>query len=95
VREAAGVKRVRVFVSGQVQGVFYRATCRDLARGRGLGGYVRNLPDGRVEAAFEGPEDQVDAMVAWCREGTDYAHVDDVDVTGEEPRGDREFRVAR
>ena len=88
------MKRVRVVASGRVQGVFYRATCASLARQRGLAGFVRNLPDGRVEAAFEGSDDDVDAMVAWCRVGTDYSRVDGVDVTPEEPRGDQGFRVS-
>ncbi len=86
-------KRVRVRVSGRVQGVFFRATCAVRARERGLGGYVCNLPDGRVEAAFEGPEGDVDRMVAWCRAGPDLARVDEVEVVAEEPRGDIGFRV--
>ena len=83
----------RCRVSGRVQGVFYRATCADRARELGLGGFVRNLRDGRVEAAFEGPEADVEAMVAWCRRGTDWSRVDAVEVLREEPTGDREFRV--
>jgi acylphosphatase len=74
------VKRVRVRVSGRVQGVFYRATCADGARRLGLGGWVRNLPDGRVEGVFEGPDELV-------------AHVDVVEVTPEPVAGEREFRV--
>lgn len=88
------MKRVHVLVSGRVQGVFYRATCAKLARQRGLGGFVRNLPDGRVEGAFEGPPTDVDAMVAWCRDGTDWAQVDAVETRDETPQGEREFRVA-
>lgn len=87
------VKRVRVVVSGRVQGVFYRATCETRARALGLGGFVRNLPDGRVEAAFEGPDADVDAMVAWCRHGPDFARVDAVEVIDEPPVGDVGFRV--
>jgi acylphosphatase len=87
------VKRVHVFVSGRVQGVFFRADCARHARSLGLAGFVRNIPDGRVEAVFEGPPDDVDKMVAWCHEGTDFARVDHVEVTAEEPRGDAEFRV--
>jgi acylphosphatase len=88
------VKRVRVLVSGRVQGVFYRATCARLARDAGVGGFVRNLPDGRVEAAFEGPGEVVDRLVEWCRAGPDLARVDDVDVVAEDPVGDASFRVA-
>jgi acylphosphatase len=87
------VKRVRVLVSGRVQGVFYRATCAREARAAGLGGFVRNTPDGRVEAAFEGPDGAVDRLVAWCARGPQHAHVDDVETIHEEPVGDVEFRV--
>jgi acylphosphatase len=88
-------KRVHVFVSGEVQGVFFRGECASRARERGLGGFVRNLPDGRVEAAFEGDPAAVDAMVAWCHTGSRWAQVENVEVTDEEPAGEREFRVTR
>jgi len=87
------VKRVRLVVVGRVQGVFFRSTCATLARRRGLAGFVRNLPDGRVEAAFEGIDDDVDALAAWCGVGPDYARVDRVEVFPEEVRGDSDFRV--
>ena len=87
------MKRVHVFVSGQVQGVFFRAHSAREARRRGVGGFVRNLPDGRVEAAFEGDDAEVDAMVAWCREGTRNAEVEAVEASDEPTRGEREFRV--
>jgi acylphosphatase len=87
------VKRVRVLVGGRVQGVFFRATCARLAREAGLGGYVRNLDDGRVQAAFEGPDARVDDLVAWCRHGPDLARVDEVDVAREAPVGDVAFRI--
>ena len=80
-------------VVGRVQGVFFRSTCATLARHRGLAGFVRNLPDGSVEAAFEGVDDDVDALVAWCGVGPDHARVDRVEVLAEEVRGDRDFRV--
>jgi acylphosphatase len=88
-----GVKRVRVVVSGRVQGVFYRATCARLAREAGLVGFVRNVADGSVEAAFEGPDDAVDRLVAWCRAGPDLARVERVETVAEEPAGDVGFRV--
>jgi acylphosphatase len=87
------VKRVRVLVSGRVQGVFYRATCAREARGAGVGGFVRNTQDGRVEAVFEGPDAVVDRLVAWCRRGPEHARVDAVEVAFEEPVGDDGFRV--
>ena len=89
------MKRVRVVASGRVQGVFYRASCARLARGLGLRGYVRNLPDGRVEAAFEGSDAAVDEMVAWSGVGPDTASVDRLDVVVEDPVGETEFRVTR
>ena len=89
------MKRVRVVVTGRVQGVFFRATCASLAREAGVGGFVRNLDDGRVEAAFEGPDEVVDRLVAWCRQGPDRAVVEGIEVTAEAPRGDGTFRVSR
>ena len=62
-------KRVHVFVSGQVQGVFFRAECASRARKAGLGGFVRNVADGRVEAVFEGDRAEVDAEGADRRDG--------------------------
>ena len=88
------MKRVRVVASGRVQGVFYRASCARLARGLGLAGYVRNLPDGRVEAAFEGFDAAVDEMVEWSGVGPDLANVDRLEVVVEDPLGDTGFRVA-
>ena len=87
------MRRVRVVASGRVQGVFYRASCARLARGLGLTGYVRNLPDGRVEAAFEGHDEAVDEMVAWSGVGPDLANVDHLAVVVEDPLGETGFRV--
>jgi acylphosphatase len=91
----AAIKRVHVIVSGQVQGVFFRARCAQRARARGLAGFVRNLSDGRVEAAFEGPEEAVDDLVAWCHEGTDWARVEAVQAADEPVRGEADFKVSR
>lgn len=85
--------RAHVFVSGRVQGVSFRATTRDTAREHGVEGWVRNLDDGRVEAVFEGPEEDVETLVAFCHEGSSAAHVRDVDVTYEEPQRESGFRV--
>jgi acylphosphatase len=87
------MRRVRVVVRGRVQGVFFRASCASEARARGLGGWVRNLPDGRLEAAFVGPDADVETLVDWCRRGPPGARVDDVEVTDETPVGDIWFRV--
>ncbi len=73
--------RVHVVVTGRVQGVWFRDSCQQRARQRGVAGWVRNLADGSVEAIFEGEEDAVEAMVAWCREGPERARVDDVEAT--------------
>jgi len=64
-----------------------------MARSRGLSGHVRNLSDGRVEAVFEGSDADVEAAVAWCREGPSLAAVDQVDTTAEQPEGETAFRV--
>lgn len=84
-----------VFVSGTVQGVFFRATTRDTAREHGVDGWVRNLEDGRVEAVFEGDPDAVEAMVEFCHEGSDRARVTDVEVEYGEPEGVDGFQVRR
>ena len=82
-----------MYVSGRVQGVYYRATTRDTARERGVDGWVRNLDDGRVEAVFEGTEAAVEAMVAWCETGSKAADVDGVDAEYGEPEGLDGFEV--
>lgn len=86
--------RVHVLIEGRVQGVFFRAATRDEARAWGLAGWVRNLPDGRVEAVFEGDRGAVDAMLAWCRKGPPYAYVDQVEIDWQPYRGDlADFRI--
>jgi acylphosphatase len=70
------VVRVRVLVSGRVQGVWYRETCRREAERLGVAGWVRNRPDGRVEIEAEGPRPAVDALVGWARRGPPRAVVD-------------------
>jgi acylphosphatase len=85
--------RAHVFVSGRVQGVYYRANTRDTARERGVAGWVRNLDDGRVEAVFEGERDAVESMVEWCHDGSPRAQVESVDVEYGEPEGETGFEV--
>lgn len=87
------MKRVRVVVSGRVQGVFFRGDCERMAVSHGLSGWVRNLPDGTVEAAFEGLDADVEAAVAWCRVGPAMAAVDDLVATEEPTTGEKGFRV--
>ena len=88
-------KRVHILVSGDVQGVGFRWYTREQAMERGLGGFVRNLPDGNVEAVFEGDPAAVDECVEWCRSGPRSADVRSVHVREEDPKGDSEFRIAR
>jgi acylphosphatase len=88
------VIRARVRVRGRVQGVFFRAETRDRARSLGLAGWVRNCPDGSVEAVFEGDRERVQSMVHWCERGPSGARVDGVDVAWEEPVGEQGFAVA-
>lgn len=79
--------RAHVYVSGRVQGVYYRATTRDQARTHGVDGWVCNLDDGRVEAVFEGSEEAVESMIEWCHEGSSAASVEDVEISYEESTG--------
>ena len=83
--------RARVVIRGRVQGVFFRVETRERARSLGLAGWVRNNPDGTVEAVFQGDRDRVDSMLAWCRRGPAAAHVEDVEVEWTEPRDERGF----
>ncbi|MFA4936579.1 MAG: acylphosphatase [Candidatus Methanoperedens sp.] len=80
--------RVRVFISGIVQGVFFRSSTKDKAEELGITGWVRNLADGRVEAIFEGDKENVEKIVEWCRKGPEYARVSDVGVIPEQYRGE-------
>lgn len=85
--------RRRVIVDGVVQGVFFRASTEREARSLGVAGWVRNLSDGRVEAAFEGRESAVESAVAWIRRGPDRAIVTSAEVIEEEPEGLSGFAV--
>lgn len=69
-------KRAHLYISGRVQGVFYRGWAAEHAQKLGLAGWVRNLFDGRVEAVFEGPSEKIDEMIGLCHEGPAHAHVD-------------------
>jgi acylphosphatase len=82
--------RIHVWVTGRVQGVYFRYAVEEEARDRGITGWVRNLPDGRVEAVFEGDEARVRELLSYCHTGPRYARVDHVEVR-EEPFGG-EFR---
>jgi acylphosphatase len=89
------VRSVRVTISGRVQGVFFRASCAELARNLGLAGSVRNLRDGRLSATFQGADDAVDRMLAWCREGPPMARVDGLEIEDVPASDATGFRVER
>jgi acylphosphatase len=91
VSDGAEVVRRRVVISGRVQGVGFRWSCRRMAEALGLTGWCRNLDDGRVEACFEGEPMAVERALAWCRGGPRSAIVTSVDVTPETPRGEPGF----
>jgi acylphosphatase len=85
--------RKRVVVSGLVQGVFFRDTCRREATRHGVAGWVRNRRDGTVEAVFEGEPAAVQRMVGWARRGPSRAIVADLKVRTEEPEGLTTFTI--
>jgi len=88
------MKNNHVVIEGKVQGVFFRANMQRVARSLDLAGWVRNLPDGRVEAVLEGAENNMAAMLDWCRQGPPYAVVRQVEVTEEPYSGDyRDFSI--
>ena len=86
--------RAHVFVSGNVQGVFFRYEIRTKAIQHNVTGWVKNVRDGKVEAVFEGEKEDVEAMIAFCHRGPPSATVKGVDVLWEEPTGEFDrFRV--
>ena len=86
--------RARLRIYGLVQGVFFRASMRRKALELGVTGWVRNLPDGSVEAVVEGEEEAVGELIAWAHEGPPLARVERVDVEWEEYKGEfRDFRI--
>lgn len=89
------MSRRHVIVSGRVQGVWFRDSMRREAERLGLSGWVRNLPDGNVEAAFEGPPDAVEKLTEWCHHGPPGARVASVTPRDEPPEGQTGFRILR
>lgn len=86
--------RAHIFVSGQVQGVFFRDNTRRWASSLELKGWVRNLTDGRVEVLVEGDKDKIEALVVQLREGPPMSHVENVEVSWEEYKGEfTDFRI--
>ena len=82
--------RKRVVVHGRVQGVFFRDSTRQRAVSAGVSGWVRNCPDGTVEAVFDGPDDAVERMVDWMRSGPSGAAVEHVELSEESGSGELE-----
>jgi acylphosphatase len=86
--------RKRVVVNGRVQGVFFRDTTRRRAEAAGVAGWVRNTPEGAVEAVFEGEPAAVEELVEFCRRGPSRAEVTSAEVEEEQPEGLTGFEVS-
>ncbi len=82
------MKRAHLFIRGRVQGVFFRQSTYEKAIELGVSGWVRNLPDGRVEAVFEGGEEEVNKIIQWVKEGPPIAKVEEVEIKWEKPTGE-------
>ena len=85
--------RAHVWISGKVQGVWFRAHTEKKAYQTGIAGWVRNLPDGRVEAVFQGSHEAVAVMIDWCHQGSPSAQVDNVAVVWEDPEELTDFNI--
>ena len=89
-----GKARAHIVITGRVQGVFYRVNTKRMADKLGVKGWIRNLPDGRVEAVFEGDESSVKRLISWCWIGPPGAKVTNIEVEWEEYLGEYEtFKV--
>ncbi|MEB3279877.1 MAG: acylphosphatase [Lyngbya sp.] len=88
-------QRVRLLISGRVQGVGFRYSTREAAIQRNVKGWVRNLSDGRVEAVLEGSQTDVESMIEWCHQGPPGASVQEVSVSQESPEGLQNFDISR
>lgn len=84
-----------LYISGNVQGVFFRDSTRQQANQLGVAGWVKNLPDGRVEAHLEGPKEKVQQVIEWAHRGPPQARVEDVQVEWTAPEGHQGFEVRR
>lgn len=90
------MKQVHIFVSGTVQGVFYRSNTRKKAKELGIKGWVRNLYDGRVEVTAEGEEEDLKKFIEWCKKGPELALVENIEVEWNDYKGKYEdFSVVR
>ena len=89
------MKTLKLFVSGIVQGVFFRKSIEDKAKGLELKGFVRNLDDGRVEIVVEGKDENVNEMVKICKQGPSHSEVKNVDTEEIRNQGFKEFKVLK
>ncbi|HET9747149.1 MAG TPA: acylphosphatase [Chitinophagaceae bacterium] len=89
------MKTVRLIIKGKVQGVFYRATAKDVADLIGVKGWVKNLPNDDVEIMATAAEDVLQKFIAWCKEGPPKARVDDVAVEELSPEEFKGFKIMR
>lgn len=80
--------KVHIFISGRVQGVFFRDNTYKKAEELGVSGWVRNTPDGRVEAVFEGEKEKVESLIKWAKKGPLIAKVNGIDVEWQEYKGE-------
>ena len=81
------MRRLHMIIHGRVQGVFYRTSTEEKARALGLTGWVSNLRDGTVEVMAEGSEEKLQALLQWCNQGPEHAHVTSVDEEWSEATG--------
>jgi acylphosphatase len=89
------MKTVRLTIKGKVQGVFYRATAKDIADLIGVKGWVRNLPDNNVEITATASEETLQKFINWCKHGPPKARVDDVIIEELDLEGFNGFRIIR
>jgi len=88
------IVNVHVIISGRVQGVWFRASTKQIAKELGLTGWVRNTPDGCVEAVFEGEERLINKIIEWCHQGSPLSKVKNVEVNNQEPKNEfNEFSI--
>lgn len=89
------MKTVHLLIKGNVQGVFYRASAKDIAEQLNVKGWIRNTEEGNVEATVSGDDDKVDRFVEWCRKGPSKAEVAEVIVTPKPDQGFLDFQIIR
>jgi acylphosphatase len=89
------IRHLNIFISGEVQGVFYRASAKEKADELGITGFVKNEPDGSVYLEAEGTEEQLNELTAWCRKGPPHSNVTDVRSTSGTIQHFKKFEIRR